>query len=257
MSLVMQARFRCFQMANLVIATAMPVLFAPVLHADDWPQWRGPNRDGVWNESGLLESFPAEGLKVRWRVPVGWGYSSPVLATGRVYVTDCVGMLPNAKERVLCFEEATGKAIWNYSTDITYTKDTFLVDKNGRPTTPGQLPTPTPIVNAGKIYALGMTGQVFCLDALNGELLWKNPLANEYQLGEFPCPKGSPLIENNLLIVAIGGKPHACVIALDQDSGKEAWRALDDTVTHSSPIAITAGGKRQLIVWTNGGHLLA
>jgi outer membrane protein assembly factor BamB len=160
-------------------------------------------------------------------------------------------MLPKAKERVLCFEEATGKRIWDYSTDVTYTKDTYSVDKNGRPTTPGQLPTPTPIVNAGKIYTLGMHGNVVCLDALEGELLWKKGLAKEYQLGEFPCPKASPLIENNLLIVAIGGKPHACVIALDKDSGKEAWRSLDDTVTHSSPIAITAGGKRQLIVWTN------
>jgi outer membrane protein assembly factor BamB len=105
----MQARVRCFQMANLVIATAMPVLVAPALQADDWPQWRGPNRDGVWNESGLLEPFSAEGLKVRWRVPVGWGYSSPVIAKGRVYVTDCVGLFPKAKERVLCFEEASGK----------------------------------------------------------------------------------------------------------------------------------------------------
>jgi outer membrane protein assembly factor BamB len=135
--------------------------------------------------------------------------------------------------------------------EVTYTKDTYFVDKNGHPTIPGQTPTSTPLVNSGKVYSVGMPGNVICLDALKGDLLWKKDLAKEYQLGEFPCPKASPLIENDLLIVFIGGKPRACVVALDKKSGKEVWRALDDTLTHSSPIAITAGGKRQLIVWTN------
>src|ERR671936_510133 len=123
----------------LTVALTLPLLVAAANRADDWPQWRGPNRDGVWNETGILESFPPDGLKVRWRAPVGWGYSSPVVAGGRVYVTDCVGKLPNAQERVLCFEEATAKPIWEYATDVIYTKDTFYVDKDGRPTTPGQL----------------------------------------------------------------------------------------------------------------------
>src|ERR1700756_2470144 len=117
-------------MAKLLTAFAVSVLFEAALQADDWPQWRGPNRDGVWHETGVLKSFPADGLQVRWRVPVGWGYSSPVIANGRVYVTDCQAMLPKAKERVLCFEEATGKPIWSYSTDVTYAKDTFFTDKN-------------------------------------------------------------------------------------------------------------------------------
>jgi outer membrane protein assembly factor BamB len=235
----------------LIAALSLPWLRAAPLRAEDWPQWRGPNRDGVWHETGILGSFPAGGLKVRWRVPVGWGYSSPVIAKGRVFLTDCDGTLPKAKERVLCFEEATGKPLWDYSTDVTYTKDTYFVDKNGRPTMPGQTPTSTPIVNSGKVYSVGMPGNVICLDALKGELLWKKDLAKEYQMGEFPCPKASPLIENDLLIVFIGGKPGACVVALDKNSGKEVWKALNDTLTHSSPIAITAGGKRQLIVWTN------
>jgi outer membrane protein assembly factor BamB len=230
---------------------AVPWLLATVVQADDWPQWRGPNRDGAWHETGVLESFPAQGLKVRWRVPIGWGYSSPVIANGRVYLTDCDGKLPRAKERVFCFEEATGKRVWDHSTPVTYAKDTYFTDKDGRPTTPGQLPTPTLVVNAERLYALGMSGDVICLDARKGEVIWTKHLAREYQLGEFPCPKASPLIEGDLLILAIGGKPNACVVALDRHSGKEAWRALDDSVTHSSPIAITAGGKRQLIVWTN------
>ena len=234
-----------------LIPLVLLLLASTAIRADDWPQWRGPDRDGVWHETGILEAFPANGLKIRWRAPVGWGYSSPVIAKGRVYVTDCDGVLPNAKERVHCLDEATGKPVWDYSTNVTYAKDTYYVDKNGRPTTPGQLPTPTPTVNAGKIYCVGLPGNVVCLDALKGNELWKKDLADEYQLGPFPCPKSSPLIENDLLIVAIGGKPGACVVALDKNSGKEVWRALDDATTYSSPIAINAGGKRQLIVWTN------
>ena len=226
-------------------------LASATIRADDWPQWRGPNRDGVWHETGVLEAFPADGLTVRWRARVGWGYSSPVVAKGRVYLTDCQGPLPKAKERLLCFDERTGTLLWDYSTDVTYAKDTYFVDKEGKPTIPGQLPTPTPVIDSGKVYSLGMHGNVVCLDAVKGDLVWRKDLAKEYQLGEFPCPKASPLIEKDLLIIAIGGKPKACVIALDKHSGKEAWQALDDSVTHSSPIAITAGGKRQLIVWSN------
>jgi outer membrane protein assembly factor BamB len=219
--------------------------------AADWPQWRGPHRDGRWGDTGIVASFPAGGLKVRWRAPVGWGFSSPVVWHGRVYVTDCVPRLPKAKERILCFDEGTGKRLWTFSWDVTYAPDTYYVDKAGRPTTPGQTPTPTPTVRSGKVYAVGMAGSVFCLDALTGDLLWKNDLVSDYRLAAFPCLKASPLLEGDLLILVIGGKPNACVVALHQDSGKEAWRALRDSAAHSSPIAISAAGKRQLIVWTN------
>src|SRR5438132_51247 len=91
--------------------------------ADDWPQWRGPNRDGVWHEKGILHTFPAGGLKIRWRARVGPGYSSPVVAQGRVFVTDCeLGPKAErrARERVHCFEEATGKALWAHSYAVQY-----------------------------------------------------------------------------------------------------------------------------------------
>src|SRR5206468_559788 len=83
-------------------------------HADDWPQWRGPHLDGVWSETGIVQSFPPEGVKIRWRAAVGWGYSSPVVARGRVFLTDSELNKPKAKERVHCFDEATGKPLWTY-----------------------------------------------------------------------------------------------------------------------------------------------
>ncbi len=89
----------------LAAVLILPLLPYAALRADDWPQWRGPNRDGVYGETGLLQPFPAEGLKVCWRATVGWGWSSPVVAQGRVYLADSVVVKPKAKERVHCFDE--------------------------------------------------------------------------------------------------------------------------------------------------------
>src|SRR5688572_20194382 len=90
------------------------------VRAEDWPQWRGPNRDGSYAETGLTETFPAGGLKVRWRVPVGWGFSSPVVAQGRAYLPDSEVVKPGARERLHCFDAATGKTLWMHSYDVAY-----------------------------------------------------------------------------------------------------------------------------------------
>ena len=121
----------------LAAALTLPLLPSVALRADDWPQWRGPNRDGVCSETGLLESFPAEGLKVRWRVPVGWGFSSPVVAQGRVYLADSELVKPKAKERLHCFDETTGKPLWTHAYDVAYEDWAFdpdAGDRSGRDT---------------------------------------------------------------------------------------------------------------------------
>src|SRR5262245_37472862 len=92
---------------SAVSLAAALTLLATAARGEDWPQWRGPNRDGVWRETGILDAIPATGLAIRWRARVGNGYSGPVVARGRVYVTDHQSQ-PEV-ERVLCFEEATGK----------------------------------------------------------------------------------------------------------------------------------------------------
>src|SRR6266850_7546372 len=92
-------------------ALALSLLLPLTMRAEDWPQWRGPNRDAVWNETGIMESFPPGGLKISWRTPVGRGWSSPIVAQGRVYVTDVEVTRPTARERVLCFDEANGKLL--------------------------------------------------------------------------------------------------------------------------------------------------
>jgi outer membrane protein assembly factor BamB len=232
----------CSPKTLLAAALTLPLLASAALRADDWPQWRGPNRDGVCGETGLLQSFPAEGLKVRWRVPVGGGWSSPVVAQCRVYLADSELVRPRAKERLHCFDESTGKALWTYAYDVAY--EDFAFDP-----TQEFGPVATPIAHDGKVYALGRLGHLFCLDARKGEVLWQRNLEKDYQI-EVTGGAPSPLIDGDLLILFIGGKPGACVVGLHKDTGKEVWKALDESLTFSSPIVISSGGKKQLIVWT-------
>jgi outer membrane protein assembly factor BamB len=218
-------------------------LWLPVAaRADDWPQWRGPNRDGVWNETGIVESFPTNGLKISWRVPVGRGWSSPIVANGRVYVTDVQAERPTAKERVLCFDAAKGRLLWTHQYVVAYPEWAFEPNAGG--------PRATPIIRNGRLFTLGALGHLFCLDAIKGAVIWEKNLAKDYGVKEFSGITASPLIEDGLLILNICGKPAACVVALDQSTGKEAWRALDDSFTYSSPILLTEGGRKQLVVWT-------
>ncbi len=211
--------------------------------ATDWPQFRGPHRDGHWDETGIVETFPREGLKIRWRRPVGGGFSSPVVAQGRVFVSDVELKQPSSRERVHCFEEKSGKVLWVFGYQEHYGEWTFVPER-------GAGPTATPIVEQGRIYVVGANGYVHCLNVKTGAVIWEKNLWQEYELEEMGC-RPSPLLEGSLLIVFTGAKPGATVLALDKQTGKEVWKALDERASNSSPIVLTAGGRRQLIVWTS------
>ena len=226
-----------------LIAVLVALFFVVAAWAEDWPQWRGPTRDGAWTEQGVLKTFPLGGLKFRWRMAVGPGLSSPIVAEGRVFLTDVRLTRPLTKERVLCFEAGTGKPLWTYSYDAEY--------PDPGPHEPTQGPIPTPICHHGKLYTIGKT-DLLCLDAKSGMLLWKKSLDKEYQAQEF-LTYASPLIEGDLLIIFAGrfsGDATDCVIAIDKDSGKTVWRALTDYGAISSPIIVSAAERRQLIVWS-------
>ncbi|MBI3467139.1 MAG: PQQ-binding-like beta-propeller repeat protein, partial [Planctomycetes bacterium] len=136
----------------------------------------------------------------------------------------------------------TGKTLWTYAEEVAYPGWAF--DPNQQIG-----PVATPIVSGAKVYTLGRLGHLLCLNARQGDVLWEKNLEKDYQVG-FSAGAPSPLIEDDLLILFVGGKPGACVVAFNKDTGTEVWKALDESLTFSSPIAITAGGKRQLIVWT-------
>jgi outer membrane protein assembly factor BamB len=219
------------------------LLIAPWLTpAADWPQWRGLNRDGVWPETGLDERFPAAGLKIAWRAAIGRGWSSPVVAQGRVYVTDVQAQRPKADERVLCFSEADGRLEWTHAYPVKYPDWAFEPNGSG--------PRATPIVHDDRLFTLGGMGLLLCLDTLDGRVVWQRDLARDYAVREFSGITASPLIEGDLLILNPCGKPSAGVIAFDRSTGREVWKALDDSFTYSSPIVCTAGGQRQLIIWS-------
>src|SRR5512138_3271156 len=114
-----------FDKVERVLAFAVSWLLAMTTFAEDWPQWRGPKRDAVWNETNVLQIFPTNGLKVRWRAPVGFGYSSPVVAQGRVFVSDSQVEKPKARDRVHCFDEVTGKMLWIFSNEVTFPEWAF------------------------------------------------------------------------------------------------------------------------------------
>jgi outer membrane protein assembly factor BamB len=226
---------------GIAIAVAIGTLPVPV-RAGDWPQWRGAGRDAVWNETGLLESFPPEGLTIRWRQPIGYGWSSPVIAAGRVFATDALVVQPTAQERVHCFDEATGEPLWTYAYDVAYPDWAFVPGQEGGPSA-------TPLVEADRVYALGGNGTLVCLEAATGQVVWKRSLDKDYEIEVWRC-RASPLVDGDRLIVFTGAKPGASVMALDKHTGREVWKALDEPVSNSSPLVIEAGGTRQLIVWT-------
>ncbi|MHC4740894.1 MAG: PQQ-binding-like beta-propeller repeat protein [Planctomycetota bacterium] len=205
----------------------------------DWPQWRGPGRDGVWPETGLLQKFPAEKLPTRWRAEIANGYSAPTVADGRVYVTDRLTS-PKESERINCFDAMTGEPLWSYKYDCRYEK----VDKRDGPRA-------AVAIDSARAYSLGTMGHLFCFDAAKGKVLWEKDLKSQYKI-KMPIwgIAASPLVEGDLLIVLIGGRPDSCLVAFDKITGRENWRALNDSASYSAPIVIEQAGKRVLLCWT-------
>ena len=219
--------------------------------ADDWPQWLGPQRDGVWREQGVVEKFPPGGPPVRWRTPVGAGYSQPAVAQGKVYVTDRV-LKPGAAnpenpfdrrsvpgvERVLCLDAKDGKVLWQDEYDAPYT----VSYASG--------PRATPAVTGGKVYTVGTEGHVRCYDAATGKVLWKGSLKLS---DDAPTPiwgfSASPLVDGNKLICLADGV-NAVAVAFDKDTGKLLWKSLTSREPgYCPPVIYEHGGVRKLILW--------
>lgn len=239
---------------NRILALTLSLIALPVF-ADDWPQWLGPQRDGVWREQGIVDSFPKDGPKYRWRKPVGGGYSGPAVANGRVYVTDRQlasgttnpndpfqrGKIPGT-ERVLCLDEKTGETLWQHEYPCDYTVSYAAG------------PRATPTVEDGRVYTVGAEGNLFCLDAVKGAVLWSKDYKTDYhaktQTWGFNSP---PLVDGDRVICLVGGA-QAAAVAFDKKTGKEIWRAVPaKDAGYAPPVIYTLAGVRQLIIWTGDG----
>lgn len=236
--------------------------FSASLFADDWPQWLGPKRDGFWRETGILAKFPSGGPKVLWRQPIGPGYTGPAVADGRVFVMDRVRKLGEdgkplapirppkrddgqpalpmilGSERVLCLNAPDGKALWTHEYEANYT----ISYPEG--------PRCTPTVVGDRVYTLGAMGDLRCLEAATGKLVWAKNLGKEYKC-ETPIWgwAAHPLVDGDCVITLVGGEDSA-VVAFHKDTGQEIWKALDvKEIGYAPPVIFEAAGKRQLIIW--------
>ena len=247
----MKFRSRSSWFRALGLMAALWSIVSSMLHADSWPQWLGPQRDGVWREKGILEKFPEGGPKPIWRVELGAGYSGPAVAGGRVFVLDrqVPAEIPKPKsvfeasqipgnERVLCFNEADGKLLWQHAYDCPYN-----VSYAAGPRT-------TPLVAGGRVFTLGTMGDLKCLDVATGRVVWERDFKKDFGL-KVPHwgVSAHPLLDGRRLICLVGGEGSVAV-AFDKDTGKELWRALSAKEPgYCPPTICELGGRRQLILW--------
>lgn len=220
------------------------LFFSGSAFADDWPQWRGPARDGTWKETGVIQSFATAELKPVWSSLCGAGYSGPTVAGGQVFISDRVAA-PEEQERVLCFDRLTGKQLWSFAYPCPYRNIDYALG-----------PRAAVSIAGGSAFALGAMGHLHCLDTRDGRPIWKHDLAAEFQ-ADIPIwgISSAPLVVDDLVIVQVGGRPDACLVAFDTVTGKERWRALDGRASYSSPRLISVGNRDGILAWT--GNWLA
>ena len=202
----------------------------------DWSQWRGPNRDGISDETGLLKKWPAEGPKELWRIPIGEGLSGISVSNGKVYTMVAEGN----DESVVCLDAANGNEIWRFRTDDFYS------ESQG-----GNGPRSTPTIDGEMLYTVSAFGKLCALNANTGDELWHHDFQREFG-SKMPrwgyCM--SPIVEGDLLLVEVGGKGDRSIIAFNRKSGEIAWTTQKDIAGYASPITIDVYGIRQTLFFT-------
>ncbi len=206
----------------------------------DWPQWRGPNRDGVASGAKLPDVLPPN-LKLVWKAEVGAGYSGPVIAGGKVVVFSRQG----ENEVVRCLSASDGKELWKDGYAAPY-KPASVAAKHGKG------PFATPTIAGGKVFTFGINSALRAQDLAGGKTLWQITSPVHPSWGA----SNSPLVEGNLVILGVGAKGIAGLTAFDVETGKEVWQQTADGAAYSSPVAADLAGRRQIIALMEH-HLLA
>jgi outer membrane protein assembly factor BamB len=203
-----------------------------------WPQWLGPNRDGISVETGIRTDWDQSPPKILWKMPIGDGYTSPSIAHGRLYTMDA----KDKTERVLCLDPQTGKEIWSYSYPYA-----------GISTYNHLGPKASPTIYDGLIYTLGAAGDFLCFKEASDkpQIVWKHDLVKEFEGKKSNSGYGfasSPLIEGDMVCVQAGGLKGS-VVSFNRKDGKLIWKALSNMNGYSSPVAATVAGIRQIVVF--------
>ena len=201
-----------------------------------WTDFRGPSRDGHYRERPILTNWPADGLKPIWKQPVGGGYASFTIARGRAFTIEQRG----PQEIVAAYDVATGRELW------TSAWPALFHERMG-----GDGPRATPTWSAGRVYALGGQGEFRCLDEATGKTFWRTNILDENGATNLTWGMAaSPLIVDDTVVVLPGGPQGHSVVAYDRRTGARRWSALDDQQGYSSPMLVTLGGLRQLLVFS-------
>lgn len=223
------------------LLASIGLLLAAGAHAfaEDWPQFLGPERNGVYRGPALAETWGAQGPRVVWRKNVGQGFSGPIVAQGRVILFHRIGN----EEIVEAFDARTGSTAWRYAYATAY-RDDFGFDEG---------PRAVPVVANGVVYTFGAEGQLHAIDLAKGVRLWSEDTMRRFKVAKgFFGAAGSPLVEEGRVLANIGG-PNAGIVAFDAKSGKVLWTATSDEASYSSAIGATLAGRRVAIFLTRAG----
>jgi outer membrane protein assembly factor BamB len=225
---------------RVVLAAVLGLCNVAAAGNTGWPQFLGPTRDGLYGGNDVAGTWAAGGPPVVWRRDVGQGFSGPVVAGGKLILYHRV----EEREVVECLNAATGKAIWSEGSPANYVDD-FGFDEG---------PRATPTIAGDKVFTFGALGLLTCRELETGKEVWAVDTAEK-----FAAPKGffgmacSPLVDGELVIVIVGGRPDAGVVAFERETGVVRWQASDDEAGYASPVAATVNGKRRVFALTAAG----
>src|SRR5262245_53245721 len=215
-------------------------LIASIAVAQDWAEWRGPNRDGVVKDFVAPAAWPKE-LKLLWKTPLGSGYSSPVVSKDRAWIHARKG----EEEIVSSVDLKTGKVVWTKTYPVTFSKNQYAVKM-------GKGPNSTPVLYDGKLFTLGVTAILSCFDATTGELKWRKDFGAPDTSKMFCGTSFSPIVDQGNLIVYSGDDiKGGSMFALDPATGKERWKWTGEGPGYASPIVVELEGARQVVTMTD------
>ena len=224
-------------LALLLIASAKLTTALPTATGGDWPQLLGPARNGAARGETLLESWPAAGPQKLWSVTLGQGYAGPVISGNRVIAFHRIG----DQEQLLCCHRDTGKTLWQANFPARYAGGV----------NPDTGPRCTPLIHANRIYAFGAAGVMHCVTLDTGKPVWSRDLYGDYRGDEGYFGAGSsPIVADNKLLVNVGGRNGAGLVAFALESGKTIWKVTDERASYSSPTVVQVGGKTHVVFVT-------
>jgi outer membrane protein assembly factor BamB len=232
-------------MARSLFCVALTACWFSATHAADWPQWRGPHRDGISQETGLLKQWLVQGPQLLWQqTDLGDGYSTPSIVGERLYV---LGSKGTDNEYIEARNVADGNQVWS-------TRLGKVGHPEQKPPYPGSRSTPT--VDGDRLYALGSDGDLVCLDLASGSLRWHKHLRDDFggKYGEWAYSE-SPLIDGDVLVCTPGGD-QATMLALNKNSGEVIWKSAvpgGDEAAYASVVVLGDGANKQYVQFLQNG----